>query len=71
MTKMAAVLLETSEIMMRMPHSAYLSAKEQLASPMWKYSHECLEQKHTDSPPQVVLEGDSNYKEHFNISGVH
>ena len=68
---MAAVLQRTSEIMSRMSHSAYLSVKEQLASPMWKYSHQCPDQKHTDSPPPVVLKGRSNYKEHFNISGRH
>ena len=66
---MAIVLRQISEIMSNMSHSAYLSVKELLASSTWKYSHQCTDQKHTDTPPPVVLEGD-NYKEHLNISGI-
>ena len=71
MTKMAAVLSEVSSAMNRMSSSQYLSVKELLSSSMWKYAHQCPQQKHVETPPPVVLSGDSDYKEHFNIAGTH
>jgi len=71
MKEMAAVLMHVSSAMNQMSSSAYLSVKELLVSPTWKYSHECPEQKHPNAPPAVVLEGENDYRNHFNISGMY
>ena len=70
MTKMAAVLSEVSKAMNRMSSSAYLSVKELLVSAAWKYSHDRSQQKHLREPTPVMLEGEQNYSECFNISGT-
>jgi hypothetical protein len=69
MAKMAAVLSEVSKEMGQISLDGYLSVKELLAVPMWKYSHTCPEQKHPKAPPTVALRGAGNYQEDFNISG--
>lgn len=69
MTKVAAVLSNVSQAMNKMSSPSYLSVKELLVSPMWKYIHDCPEQKHSKSPPTVALEGANNYHEQFNIAG--
>ena len=71
MTKIAAVLSEVSKAMNRMSSSTYLSVKELLASPAWKYSHDRSQQKHSRAPTPVVLEGEQNYSERFTISGMY
>ena len=70
MNKMAAVLTEVSKAMSIMSSHGYLSVKELIASPMWKYAHDCPEQKHLMAPPTVTMRGADNYQEHFNISGT-
>ena len=69
MTKMAAVLSKVSKVMSTMSTHGYLSVKELIASPMWKYAHDCPEQKHPKAPPTVTMGGADNYQEHFNMSG--
>lgn len=69
MTKLAAVMTGLSHAMNKMSSAGYLSVKELLTSPMWKYAHTCPVQKHPKAPPTLVLEGDENYHEHFNIAG--
>ena len=65
---MATVLLHTSEAMKDMSHASYLSVKELLISPAWKYSHMYPDRKHVHSPPDIVIKG-KDIEERFNISG--
>lgn len=69
MSKMAAVVCRMSETMKDMSQSSYLSVKELLASSSWKYLHDCPDRRHTQEPPKIVMEGEGDYKECFNISG--
>ena len=69
MNKMAAVLLSTADVMKGFLRSSYLAVKELIAFPSWKYLHHCPERKHTDQPPQVVMKGEDDYQEHFEIAG--
>ena len=61
MNKMAAIILQMSEIMKDMPHSSYLSVKELLASSSWKYLHDCPDRKYTQEPIKIVMEGDQDF----------
>ena len=65
MSEMAAVLHGTSEVMKDMPHPSYLSVKELIVDPSWKYLHECPNRKHLQSPSPVILRGQK-----FDISGL-
>ena len=69
MKKMAGVIMYMADTMRRIPHSSYLSVKELLSSPSWKYMHECPERKHTQEPPRIVMDRKFDYKEHFHIAG--
>ena len=31
--------------------------------------HECPDRKHTQEPPRIVMQGEDDYKEHFQIAG--
>ena len=55
MSDMARVLQLTSEKMIEMSHSSYLSVKRLLISSSWKYSHEPLEGvlARNDSPQAI------------------
>lgn len=69
MYKMAAVLQRMSEVMRDMSQSSYLLVKEQVACSCWKYSHINPDKNYSEEPPTLVMEGQEDYKEHFNISG--
>ena len=68
MREMAAVLRDTARIMRDMPHPSYLSVKELIVNPSWKYLHECPGRKHQQAPSLVILKDYPNHEE-FNISG--
>lgn len=70
MSKMAAVLLRTADVMKGLLRPSYLAIKELMVSPTWRYSHQYPEQKHPDHPPQIILTGDGDYKEQFEIAGM-
>ena len=70
MNKMAAVLLCTADVMNDLQQPSYLAVKELTASPTWKHLHQYPEHKHPDHPPQIILTGDDDYKEHFEIAGT-
>ena len=71
MTKMAAVLMHTSEVMnTQLSHSSYLAVKELMASPTWRYLHKQSERKHTTDPPKIIMTEWHDYKEHFEIAGM-
>lgn len=71
-TKMAATLLRTSEVMTsQLHHASYLAVKELLVSPTWRYSHSCPQRKHTADIPQIVVTGCGDYKECSEIAGIH
>ena len=67
--KISAIVLRMSQTMKDMPHPFYLSVKELLVSPTWKYLHSCPDRSHTHEPPKVIVNGENEYTEHFNISG--
>ena len=69
MSKMASVLLQMADVMNGMERPVYRAVKELVASPTWKYSHQHQERMHTDQPPQIIMRGDDDYKEHFEIAG--
>ena len=64
MTNMAAVLSEVCKGMGGMTNSKYLSLKEHLISPTWKYLHIGSQQDHNQP---VISAGDG---ELLNISGT-
>ena len=68
---MAEVLTRTSEVMPKIsdPSSSYLSIKELLISPSWKYCHKCPSRKHCDSLTDIVIYSENKPKS-FNISGA-
>ncbi len=70
MRKMAAVLLRTADVMKSLLRPSYLSVKELMASPTWRYSHHYTERNHPDQPPKIIMTGDDDYKEHFEIAGA-
>ena len=71
MTKMAAVLEHTSEVMTSKIHdTSYLALKELLSSPTWRYSHLHTLRKHTASLPQIVMTGCGEQKETLEIAGM-
>ena len=71
MTKMADVLVHTSEVMTNQIHdTSYLAVKELLSSPTWRYSHVHPQRKHTTSLPQIVMTGRGDHKEHLEIAGI-
>ena len=69
MRKMAAVLLRTAEVMQGMLRASYLAVKELMASSTWRYLHQHSDRKYDDQPPKVIMTGDDDYKEHFEIAG--
>ena len=69
MKKMADIIMCMAETMKGMSHSSYLSVKELLSCSSWKYMHECPDRKHTQEPPRIVMQGEDDYKEHFQIAG--
>lgn len=71
MNKMAAVLLCTADVMKGLQWPSYLAIKEMMASPTRRYTHHYPEQKHSSKPPQIILTGDEDYKEHFEIAGMY
>ena len=72
MSKMAAVLHHTSEVMTsQLPPSSYLAIKELLASPTWRYSHHCDQRMHTADVPQTVITGSDIGRECFEIAGTY
>lgn len=60
MSKMAAALQHMSETMKIMPHSSYLSVKELVASPSWKYIHNCPDRKNTHMPTKIDITEDES-----------
>ena len=71
MSKMASLLLRMADDMNGMQRPAYRSVKELLVSPTWKYLHNPPERKHPDKPPQIIMRGEDDYKEHFEIAGTY
>ena len=63
MTKMAALIQQTSEAMNLLSTNYYLSVKELLISSNWKYSHRCTKRRYSHTP-KVICEGEA-----FNLPG--
>ncbi len=70
MSKMAPVLLRTADVMNGMHRPSYLAVKELMASPKWQYSHHYPERNHPDQPPKIIMMGDKDYKQNFEIAGT-
>ena len=57
-----------------MSHASYLSVKELLISPSWKYSHKCPYRKYTDAMPVINVDSTkieiSSDRKHTNAQPV-